>query len=106
VREKLYHKKRKKRMQFDPDTRHIHTLFFETEAAARAAHSHVMRLVASQFDAWSVQKGGKRTFVVLDRPTPASTWQYLFATTGPLTDSKINQIHLATGADEGQWNQV
>lgn len=93
-------------MQFDPHTRHIHTLVFETEAAAYAAHSHVVGLVASQFQSWSVQEGGRRAFVVLDRRPPSATWRYLFATTGPLTSRQIDQIHLATEADEALWNQV
>ena len=92
-------------MQFNRRTRHIHTLIFETEAEAYAAHSHVVGLVV-QFESWDVQAGGRRTFVVLDRRPPVGTWRYLFATTGPLANSQIDRIHLATGADEALWNQV
>ena len=94
------------RKQFDPCTRHIHTLIFETEIDAYSAHHHVMRLVGAQMEAWDVQAGGRRTFVVLDCPAPTGTWRYVFATTGPLPDSLINPIHLATMADEAQWNQA
>ena len=93
-------------MQFHLRTRHIHTLIFETEAAAYAAHSHVVGLVSFQFESWDVQAGGRRAWVVLDRRPPVGTWRYLFATTGPLTSSQIDRIHLATGADEALWNQV
>ncbi len=93
-------------MQFDPYIRHLHVLFFETEAAALAAHSHVVALAASQFADWSVQAGGQRVFVVLDRPAPGATWRYLFVTLGPLTSIQMHRIHLATMADEALWNQV
>jgi len=92
--------------QFDSHIRHIHTLVFETEIDAYAAHTHIVRLVGTQLEAWDVQEGGRRTFVVLDQPPPSGTWRYVFATTGSLPDSLINPIHLATNADEARWNQV
>ena len=93
-------------MQFDPCTRHIHTLIFETRANAYAAHSRVVGLVGPQFESWTVQEGGRRSVTMLDQPAPTGTWRYLFATTGPLPDNLIGPIHRATHADEGLWNEV
>jgi hypothetical protein len=93
-------------MQFDPTVRHVHTLTFGTKDAASRAHSQVVNLTGAQFLSWDVQQGGRRVFVVLDQPPPAGTWQYRFATRGPLSDNQINQVHAATGADEALWNQL